>query len=473
FNAWQYNKEDSLWAALALQVEAQITTDRRRLGRLHLLLRRLQWERLLERMVMDMLRFLLLLVMGVIALLIAPQVALPEDMEQALQFLAGLFSIGGLIGLISLAATTFYLGRNIRDQLFKSFDFKISDYIRQPNYADRVDFLTQFKRDFSELVKEQTRDGAEPLVVFIDDLDRCTPTKTSQIIEAISLVLDSEYCIYVMGMDSRTVAAAIETNYKDLEKFLDEEKEVGGISFGEKFLEKIVQINFKIPRISPEVAAAFIAQTLTTTAGTPQTLGGTAQGESPDTDVPEGEAIGVDFQGIEREQVREFLEAFENRQDVIEATREAAQFLGFNPRKIKRFLNEFRLSAAICERRHLLHTVINLRILARWIILETRYPDLINILRETPEFASRLLEASNLQTSFDVPASKSKQRVKVDQEQLEALQKDERIGRFIAARDMIALMERIKSVDAKLIEQPEFIRTYLFLVEVKPEQSVL
>ena len=39
------------------------------------------------------------------------------------------------------------------------------------------------------------------LVVFIDDLDRCTPDKVPEVLEAIKLFTTTPRCVYVLGLD--------------------------------------------------------------------------------------------------------------------------------------------------------------------------------------------------------------------------------------------------------------------------------
>ena len=82
-------------------------------------------------------------------------------------------------------------------------------------------------------------------MIFIDDLDRCRPLRATGIIEAISLFLDSEQCVFVLGIDADAVAASIEAKYKEIVRNPRDRPEI--VSFGRTFLEKIVQISLTIP----------------------------------------------------------------------------------------------------------------------------------------------------------------------------------------------------------------------------------
>ena len=114
-------------------------------------------------------------------------------------------------------------------------------------------FLGEFAADFERVVEAITDDGKHPLIVFIDDLDRCAPPKPTEIIEAISILLDAKYCVFIIGMDTRAVAASIEVKYKDLEDYLVDDGPGEDLPLGYHFLEKIVQFNFRVPRANPQM----------------------------------------------------------------------------------------------------------------------------------------------------------------------------------------------------------------------------
>ena len=83
------------------------------------------------------------------------------------------------------------------------------------------------------------RRSAEPqrlLVVFVDDLDRCSPDSVLQIFEAIKLYLDAPGFVFVVGYDRTVVSDAI----------LDA-KQYSESTTSHNYLEKIIQIVYRIP----------------------------------------------------------------------------------------------------------------------------------------------------------------------------------------------------------------------------------
>jgi iron(II)-dependent oxidoreductase len=78
------------------------------------------------------------------------------------------------------------------------------------------------------------------LVVFIDDLDRCMPDKTVQVLEAVKLFLDKHGCVFVLGADIKIVQTAVETHYKNTGITGESAKD---------YLEKVIQLRFDLPPI--------------------------------------------------------------------------------------------------------------------------------------------------------------------------------------------------------------------------------
>lgn len=102
--------------------------------------------------------------------------------------------------------------------------------------------MQQFEKDF-ELLLEKMK--VERVVVFIDDLDRCSSEKVIQAFETIKLFLNVPESTFVIGADATKIEAAITEVYGAAGDIAPR----GGSprSLAEEYLEKIVQIPFRIP----------------------------------------------------------------------------------------------------------------------------------------------------------------------------------------------------------------------------------
>jgi CheY-like chemotaxis protein len=79
------------------------------------------------------------------------------------------------------------------------------------------------------------------IVVFIDDLDRCSPENVFAVFEAIKLYLDATGFVFVLGVDSEIISESILEKKKYSKKITSEQ-----------YVEKIVQIAYNIPSASPQ-----------------------------------------------------------------------------------------------------------------------------------------------------------------------------------------------------------------------------
>ena len=116
-------------------------------------------------------------------------------------------------------------------------------------YRDSVYYegLDKIKAQMASIRKES---GDHRVVVFIDDLDRCSPTKALEVLESIKLFLDIEGIVFVIGLSHKTVTHLITQAYK-----------MTGIK-GDDYIKKIIQIPIKIPSWTKESIVDLIDNTI-------------------------------------------------------------------------------------------------------------------------------------------------------------------------------------------------------------------
>lgn len=76
------------------------------------------------------------------------------------------------------------------------------------------------------------------LVVFIDDLDRCTPEKATEIFESVKIFFDIPGFVFVFGLSQEVIEAAIDYKYQHF----------NGKFNGKDYLKKIIQVPFPLPK---------------------------------------------------------------------------------------------------------------------------------------------------------------------------------------------------------------------------------
>lgn len=83
--------------------------------------------------------------------------------------------------------------------------------------------------------REGKRDPGRALVVFIDDLDRCSDDVVVKVCEAVKLYLDAPGLIFIMACDQSVLARGVSGSAR------------GGASEGRAYLEKVVQVAYRMP----------------------------------------------------------------------------------------------------------------------------------------------------------------------------------------------------------------------------------
>jgi hypothetical protein len=113
--------------------------------------------------------------------------------------------------------------------------------------------MEEVRRELGSLIKHATPKGSK-FIVFIDDLDRCRPPKSVEVLEAVNQLLDHDGVVIVLMSDMQVVAESVEVKYKELAKLKslrgNKRSLSGSSTYGWNFLQKIVQLQLDLPMYS-------------------------------------------------------------------------------------------------------------------------------------------------------------------------------------------------------------------------------
>lgn len=108
--------------------------------------------------------------------------------------------------------------------------------------------IKNFHYEFEKILKET---NIKHLVVFIDELDRCSPETILDIIEAMRLFLFAKGTSFVIGADQRLIEYAIKTKYKEV---------IGNnLDIGREYMEKVIQYPINIPALDENEVEQYIS----------------------------------------------------------------------------------------------------------------------------------------------------------------------------------------------------------------------
>lgn len=371
FNAWKYNQEENLWSALLQKILDDAPLNYpffvRPFIKIRLNLNYVNFGAGALEVTTKTIIFVLRLVLVVLG----AGIALGFLEKQLTVFLTNVSSSLGpnnafvtnffqpkvarwISALIAFIATN---PKTVYDLFSGSLGIDISKFQKKRAYKDHISFLDNFDKDFRKIIK--TISGKKPLVVFIDDLDRCLPEKTIQILEAIKLFLDVQNCIFLIAVDREVIERAVYIRYTDQSKIGSEkstEAQLGNLDIyylAQNYLEKIIQLPFNIPPLPSERIKSYVSFLY-----------------------PEGD---------------------DNNCNKI-----FSENLPPNPRKIKRVLQTFMLLSQIAEERK--QKNLSLPLLAKLVIIENRFRTLHQDIIVFPELLDGI-ERILRQNEADLPVS--------------------------------------------------------------------
>jgi len=242
-----------------------------------------------------------------------------------------------------------------------------------------------------------------PVVVFIDDLDRCDAKYVIELLEGIQTLFRSAPVTYVVAADRKWICSSFDQTYEHFGKTIGEP----GRPLGYLFLEKVFQVSASVPRLSAEIQREYWRGLLRGDASIdPRTL----EEERKAAEVNAAQAVkGAKTQeeldakiaAEERPLEKAAMRAAAAKQIVSEEARKETEhrlqpFAGLlepNPRAMKRLVNAYGLhqAANFLEGRNVVPEV-----LARWTIVELRWPLLADYFAAHPEAVALLTAGSDV-----------------------------------------------------------------------------
>ena len=262
FNPWMYQNGDQVWSGLAYAIIGQVTDRLPRGDRERFWLRlnmaridreriRQRWHRVLVSQALPVLGWwLLVLALGTLAVAVGGALNVwPGMLALVRQYGGQSTAISGAITVLASAGRALRMRNADADATFTRLlkppplPAMPADTVADPGYGGRLGFLHLVQTDIRHVL-DLVATPERPLVVFVDDLDRCSPGTVAQVIEAINLFLAGEFpnCVFVLAMEPAAVVAHVEVAYQDLAAVRQD-----GVSLGWRFLEKVVQLPLRLP----------------------------------------------------------------------------------------------------------------------------------------------------------------------------------------------------------------------------------
>jgi hypothetical protein len=259
-----------------------------------------------------------------------------------------------------------------------------------------------------------------PVAVFIDDLDRCDSAYVVDLLEGVQTLMRGAPVTYVVAADRKWICSSFEQKYAKFSPPIGEP----GRPLGYLFLDKIFQLSAAVPQIASDVRSAYWQSLLDISAS------GRTSDERRETAESARRAANdraqAELEGFTtHEQLLDAVERAKESKDpiAIQATRAAAamritsaeasaaaehrlkpyaRLLEPNPRSMKRLVNAYGMHQATL---FLAGRSAPPDALARWTILELRWPLLADFLATRPGHIDRMRKSLADEELKHVPAS--------------------------------------------------------------------
>ncbi|MGW4056883.1 P-loop NTPase fold protein [Amycolatopsis sp. NPDC004747] len=131
----------------------------------------------------------------------------------------------------------------------------LAERSRTDDYHGNLGLISTIRKDFEKLVALMTDgedDGTRPLdriVLYIDDLDRCSPRQVVDVLQAVHLLLAFDLFVVVVGVDPRWLLRSLSAHYDRLIEADPVVRADGWHVTPEDYLEKILNIPLVLPRM--------------------------------------------------------------------------------------------------------------------------------------------------------------------------------------------------------------------------------
>ncbi|HEY2859171.1 MAG TPA: P-loop NTPase fold protein [Terracidiphilus sp.] len=399
FEAWQYSADEGLWAAFLDAFDAQLWKSlkwrEKWRARYKLVKLRMSVQGAMDTVVTGLWIVFAMLILVPVGWYSLKHFRILGDMlshfggnkgEEISELLA---AFGGVAG--SMAAVLVFVSK--LHELLKSPAAlnRTKKLWGRPDFHDRLPLIQEMTRNLQSLI-EAYAGKDETVYVFIDDLDRCEYTKAAELIQGLLLLASSAPNVaLIVGLDREKVAAAMAAKQEKLLPYLYHVAPANiyaiGDDYGQRFLEKFIQVSYVLPAPRPSGLKAMI----------------NPNAPPPDTPPPPGAASVQAVRVATGKDDSHTLDALIDMANVA---------FDRNPRNVKQFINMFRLQAFIASETGLFENpevtrwsglLLMVPQLAKFVALCMRWPRFVNTALNNPNLLTELED--HLTTSYGAPKS--------------------------------------------------------------------
>jgi hypothetical protein len=246
------------------------------------------------------------------------------------------------------------------------------------------DPMTKIKNHFHSNIKYTDK----PIMVFIDDLDRCREPYVVALLESLHNLFNDQRVLYFVAADKQWISSCFQSSYKSINTHIENED----CPIGHLFLEKLFQISIGLPAVSKDIRRKYVNNLLgvleekssQNISDKDKSILNKAKSFSDlstlDTTKPEV---------LEQVMMKSIDDKFDK--DIEHILQKYADYLDPNPRFIKLLINTFGINVAVAMSSGIILTTDDYEHIAIWSIISLRYPSVAQDIARDPKKVGTIL----------------------------------------------------------------------------------
>lgn len=296
------------------------------------------------------------------------------------------------VGLIGALAFLYI----VQQKVIKEFHLGLVDYLQEHGFDEKVSSLDHFEQEMK--IRNSCIPADTQVIVFIDDLDRCSANILGEVLQSLQLLEVSRRCIFILGMDINIVCRTIEEQLPGFRRAVGYEDDLLEHGHGYRFLEKIMQARISLPTTG-EADLLELASYVIDRSSLPDDPADMQKPEMPlmtrSASLVKGLFKGTETPVRDSEELAQLIERYGSRHFT-------------NPRRLKRFINSFRLQFYLAS---IADVNYSPELLMRFVVLAEKYPGLIDYLRQSEENYDRFFSGSEENLPDHISSARSKAQI--------------------------------------------------------------
>ncbi|MFA9559292.1 P-loop NTPase fold protein [Evansella sp. AB-rgal1] len=239
YDASEYDEINKIWASILSALFKEFESKRSFWGKIQY-----AYYNFIQSFKQNILKYLINGTILVLSILWLWFISKPEN--TFIDIRENIITMVGIIPLILFITNIFIPFIKQQLEFLKPLSSRVFSLMKTPDYKKELGARENIKSNLNDLLNVWTRGKNERIVIFIDELDRCSEKTISEFFNALQLLLSVKGITVVLSVNYKTVCYALANNNKHyFEREITRDEK---IQFGVDYLKKYINIPIHLPQ---------------------------------------------------------------------------------------------------------------------------------------------------------------------------------------------------------------------------------